>query len=146
MAVRVTCLPHRTATRCVLYTVRYRCRYSSGVGDVILSGTGLRYRPHDYRRGGGRETTTRERGLGWGPSQNVSASDSSTLPPRPARSLLLLSHPRLDPPLPVPPLASFCPLSQPRRISTSLSLSSPIIAVRYIIYRYIDRTILERTI
>lgn len=51
-------------------------------GDVILSETGLRCRPRDYRR--------REWGRGWGPSPNVSASDSSTLPLAP------FNHPLLD--------------------------------------------------
>lgn len=51
-------------------------------GDVILSETGLCCRPRDYRR--------REWGRGWGPSPNVSASDSSTLPLAP------FNHPLLD--------------------------------------------------
>jgi len=82
LAVRVTCLPGQApahVTRCTYVRVSARPAIVARRGDVILSGTGLRYRPHDYRRGGRRRR--RERGLGWGPSQNVSASDSSTLPP-----------------------------------------------------------------
>lgn len=89
---------------------------------MILSGTGLRYRPHDYRRGG-----RRERGLGWGPSQNVSASDSSTLPPScaafPPRTLAW-------------PHRFLLSLSQPPRIPyVSLAIFTYRRGIRYIAYR-----------